>query len=445
MAVGVWCLLAGQPVLGQRVTTGTLTGSVIDGTSGEAVADATVALSPVGHFDPIISLDASRFPKALSDASGRFRLENIKPGEYTLSVSKRGYWGGSYGSRSPVESGVIFEIVPGTQSASFTVRIWRGAVITGKVEDDHGKALAKREVVSMRLGTIGGELRWIPGRRAQTADDGTFRLADLSPGDYLVAVPASRSGEPDVGYPTTFSDATSSIHITLTLRPGEERADVVIRPASGRASSASPGVSIARWHAVPRRLHRANGRRGCGDVVSKSAASAQDGFSDDGSPTGTIQARDRIFATAAAAARSTAKPRMAEMTVSGGAARDRLADRTHSRWPDTCIQSDQRSDKSLDDVQVVCDRLRISGTVVFHGHRKTWPHLASRSTSGRPTGGILAPIHRTDRSRRPLSNCRSAARTTSSEWSSNSRVGTSSPSPLVVVRLPVDPSNSPRT
>ena len=68
---------------GMRPPGGVISGSVVDGKTGEGLPGATIALWN--------SADSSLVTGMAADINGDFALENMRPGSYYLKVSSLGY------------------------------------------------------------------------------------------------------------------------------------------------------------------------------------------------------------------------------------------------------------------------------------------------------------------------------------------------------------------
>src|SRR5438270_13642357 len=75
-----FCICSPPALMGQSVSTGTITGTVTD-PSGAAVAGATVTLT---------NLAKSTSRTATTNETGRYVLANVGAGTYTLKISKSG-------------------------------------------------------------------------------------------------------------------------------------------------------------------------------------------------------------------------------------------------------------------------------------------------------------------------------------------------------------------
>jgi hypothetical protein len=173
----------------QPVGTGAIAGVVT--VSGMPARRARVTLNSTGApTGPDVRLGAQT---AATDDAGRFTFENLPAGRYTLSASKPGHIGGSYGQRLPGRPGTPIHLGDG-QKLQASFQIWRGGVITGTLLDEHGEAIPNTPVRVLRYVTQNGVRMLQQSGNAQTDDRGVYRVFNLQPGDYLVsAVPRQSS------------------------------------------------------------------------------------------------------------------------------------------------------------------------------------------------------------------------------------------------------------
>jgi hypothetical protein len=163
--------------------TGTIAGVVVaDDSQGRPLRRARVTLN--GQ-----ALDMGR--SVITADDGSFAFDRVPPGRFTVAASKDGYVALSYGSRRPGRPGSGVQVAE-QQSLRVTLRLPRGAVITGAVVDVDGlpaqgiavTALARRYVGSQ------GEARYLSAGTPASAlsdDRGIYRIYGLPAGDYIVA------------------------------------------------------------------------------------------------------------------------------------------------------------------------------------------------------------------------------------------------------------------
>jgi len=181
----------------------------------------------------------------VTDAQGRYEFKDLTAGRYTLSASKGGYVTLQYGQRGPKESGRALELTEHQTLDKIDIALPRGAVITGRVVDETGEAVADAVVLALQYRMISGKRRLMPmnaGRPNSTNDIGQYRLFGLPPGEYYLSA-SMRQGammgpealmDDGAGYAPTFYPGTPSAAEAqrLTVGVGEETvADIQIVPS----------------------------------------------------------------------------------------------------------------------------------------------------------------------------------------------------------------------
>jgi hypothetical protein len=211
--------------------TGAVAGRVVDAVSGESIGDASVSLSG----------DDRRPQRTVQAAAdGRWEFRDIAAGNLLISARKAGYAGGFFGNRTPSDIEQWFDVRDDEQARDVVLRLWKAASVSGRVTDAGNHPIYRATVRAYSVRDVDGRSQWLPsGRDATTEMDGTYHLADLRPGRFvvsLVSVPTDFPGGPSgsalagaaqrtygypvVFYPSAFSPRGAS---TLTLATGEDR------------------------------------------------------------------------------------------------------------------------------------------------------------------------------------------------------------------------------
>jgi protocatechuate 3,4-dioxygenase beta subunit len=178
--------LARPPAVAEQA--GRISGRVVLQGANTPVSGARVILvstsRPIGPMGPPA--------QTTSDQDGRFGFDRVSPGTYRLDAQKAGFAPPDDASRNQT-----FSVSEG-QSTDVTVRLQKGAAITGKVVDPTGEPVTDARVVVLRHTPMpaGGarglppmpRLMPVPSPGAQTNDLGEFRVSGLAPGEYFVAV-----------------------------------------------------------------------------------------------------------------------------------------------------------------------------------------------------------------------------------------------------------------
>jgi uncharacterized protein (DUF2141 family) len=138
----------------------------------------------------------------VTDDAGRFSFAALPAGRYMLSATKSGYVTTSFGARRPNRSGTALVLADGQRITGLTVRLPRGAVITGTITDQNGDPFSGANVSAMRYAYAGSGQRTLVGAGRGVADDrGQYRLWGLAAGEYVVSAAAefaSPALRPDV-------------------------------------------------------------------------------------------------------------------------------------------------------------------------------------------------------------------------------------------------------
>jgi hypothetical protein len=158
----------------------TVAGKVLRLDTGEPLKKARVTLQSNGKPDFSVL--------SVTDEQGQFIFENIAPGAYELEVSRDGYIDTEYGQKRPGTAGAILALTSGQSVTDLVFKLARTAAISGHVFDEDGEPLARAEVKTYRASRKPGHERENYDDHVLTNDLGEFRIFDLSPGRYYVAV-----------------------------------------------------------------------------------------------------------------------------------------------------------------------------------------------------------------------------------------------------------------
>jgi hypothetical protein len=181
--------------------TGLIAGRVTDPVSGRAVPDALVWLLIDGAMWP-------ESPRVMTDAEGRFVFVNVPAGKYAFQAQKTGYLPGRYGAKSVMDEGRDLDLTDGHLVTDLTLPIWKYAAIGGTVTDEAGEPVVGVSVRAFRKLVTFGEVQYTPSFRGtvgMTDDRGTYRLAGLVPGEYIVAIPSTLATFPTEVMPSLLS------------------------------------------------------------------------------------------------------------------------------------------------------------------------------------------------------------------------------------------------
>jgi uncharacterized GH25 family protein len=158
-----------------------VSGRVVDADSGQPVPNVYVVHSSVNEGTQ--QLGAINFSGSLTDANGKFRLENLQPGRYAAYMLSTGESTTSYSDQTP------FEVSDGDVTG-VEIKVHRGGTISGVavVENNFDPAVTSLlQTVSIFAfsNTKGGAPSF---SRSQINADGRFSFSGLAPGKVQISV-----------------------------------------------------------------------------------------------------------------------------------------------------------------------------------------------------------------------------------------------------------------
>ena len=195
-------------------------GQVVHEPGGQPLKKVTIKLNPEDK-------ENGTTYKAISDFEGRFKLEKVEAGDYTLTIDRNGFLetGKQHGAHK-------LTLHPGDEIKDIVLHMQPSAVINGKILDNDGDPLPGVSVIVMKYGTSSPQ-RGVVGM-GYTDDLGEYRIGNVRPGHYLVeANLTDYSSEPEAKmadetretapYTTYYPGGTDkSQAAAVDLRPGDE-------------------------------------------------------------------------------------------------------------------------------------------------------------------------------------------------------------------------------
>jgi hypothetical protein len=219
-----------------RAGTGVIRGRVVRADTGEPLRRVNV------RVDEWSTGDLSGPAATMTDAEGRYELTQLAAGRYHLKATRGGYVEVAYGQRRPFERGRPLELGEGAVLQNIDFALPPGAVVTGRVVDETGDAVAHVSVSLARRRYIDGARRLVPESGSSTDDRGEFRIFGVPPGNYVIVArfDATDLGSRDrVRYVPTYYPGTpvasEAQHVTVGL--GQEVSGIII--ALARAATAT--------------------------------------------------------------------------------------------------------------------------------------------------------------------------------------------------------------
>ena len=246
----------GRPV---DVSGGRITGRAVAADTNRPVSRAAVRL--------VRANERADVQATTTDDEGRFTLEGVPAGSYSVFASKPGTFAETaFGQSSPDAPARLISIKVG-DVVQIEIELLRGAIVSGRIFDHTGEPLALAEVTLAPTGGTPSMPRPVLFDRslaATTNDRGEYRLFGVRAGEYLLVAHAPRlPADPrqfaSIYYPGV-SDVAAAARIQLS--PGQEISgtDFTLRLVStvnvsglaiGPDGQPMPGGSIAAYLAGP--------------------------------------------------------------------------------------------------------------------------------------------------------------------------------------------------
>jgi len=234
---------------------------------------AAVASAMLSNGVPVQGFNSGRPKSATTDAQGAFAFTGLPAGLYRVSASagqfSAAYLGMAYGAKKPSapgssDPGTPIQVADGQIFEKAVIALPRGGVITGRVTDENGEALARVQVYTMFIQAGSARGRRM-GSTAATDDLGQFRLFGLTPGDYNVVAEARantfvqpnappETEEEKVGFMMTYYPGTADegAAARVRARAGAETPGIEIRLVSGRLFHVSGMVTDSQGRPAAR-------------------------------------------------------------------------------------------------------------------------------------------------------------------------------------------------
>jgi len=190
-------VLAQQPAVGGATSPQTLAQSpVFEGTAAisGAVTDATTK-EPIPGVMVYLGFQGrgavGRLSRQITDAKGRFVFTDLPAGSlFFINASKLGYLEGHFGLGAGGLLGGLITVADGQWFREANVVMSRPGSISGTVVDERGEPAVGVFVRVLSRVKVAGRMTLAAGQSSKTDDRGMYRLADLTPGKYIVQVPS---------------------------------------------------------------------------------------------------------------------------------------------------------------------------------------------------------------------------------------------------------------
>jgi protocatechuate 3,4-dioxygenase beta subunit len=221
----------------------TIEGVVVNETTKEPLRRVEISLYRSGKNGGMPDGGDSVY-SAVTDATGKFRIENVEAADYFLDCRKTGF----AGSRAAFGSSArTLKLGAGESLTDLRYSLLPQAIVSGRVVDDEGEPVQGVTVLLARSHYRRGSARMLPGGQAQTNDRGEYRIVNVLPGKYYIQasiqrmmmgggappVPSETAGAPRTAFVSTYyPSATEMAQATrIEAQAGLERSgqDITLR------------------------------------------------------------------------------------------------------------------------------------------------------------------------------------------------------------------------
>lgn len=246
----------------QPPATGSITGHVFLGDSHLPARMAYVTLLPAMAAGAGDKNPTGGFALVQTGLDGAFVMPNVLPGSYYLIGMKRGYslpapdLNGDFSNIDKAPQDVkdaLTVAVAANRVTTANIVLSRGAVIAGAVRFDDGEPAIEARVSLLRKDKSGKWAESQDGADSEnsTDDEGNFRIANLSPGEYLLRTTLVLSGAevriPGMGSPND-PDYHWDIYFGDGIRPSDAK---TIKLKEGEQSNGNTiEIPLARLHSI---------------------------------------------------------------------------------------------------------------------------------------------------------------------------------------------------
>ena len=152
-------------------------GTVRSATTGEVIAGVAVTL--------LTSADQKISRRTITGPDGNFAFSGLTPGQYGLTIGKRGY--------HSLQAKVPVTVRDSAAGANLVATLWPYGAISGRVVDWEGEPVAEAEVRAYAIAHEPNGVTLSLAAKGRSGDLGQYRLFDLPAGKYLLQVSPPRT------------------------------------------------------------------------------------------------------------------------------------------------------------------------------------------------------------------------------------------------------------
>jgi len=229
-------LLGAVALFGQPAGTGVIAGTVVDHATGAPVRKAVVTVYAQGS--------PPAWAAQQTDGSGRFQVDSLPAGSFTISAMKEGAGMGSWAD-TPGQAGKLLTLANGERRNDIVVRLVRPVVVSGVVTDSDGEPITGAVVQMARAAWPRGTRELMTVNQTRTNDRGEYRMVAPVSGRFYLSATAQNTrmmvtpGEMPVGYNRQFQGGTADWKkaAPLVLQSGQQLKGIDFRLEQERMTS----------------------------------------------------------------------------------------------------------------------------------------------------------------------------------------------------------------
>ena len=128
-----------------------------------------------------------------ADEHGHFAFTALPAGDYAFVASKAGYVDGLYGQRRLHGPTGTLPLRDGERRLDVTLTVTKLSAVTGTVTDETGAPVSGVQVLAVYPAVHGGHAQLAAGHGDVTDDRGEYRITQLEPGMYALAINDART------------------------------------------------------------------------------------------------------------------------------------------------------------------------------------------------------------------------------------------------------------
>jgi uncharacterized protein (DUF2141 family) len=197
--------------------------------TGSAVVTGVVLIDdrdarPLRRARVVLGGDGLAGRTAITEDDGSFRFTDVPSGRYRVSATRAGFVTTAFGASRPGRQGKQVVVTDGAEISHITIKVPRGAVISGTVLDPNSQPLASATVRALRYAMENGERTLVSTHELVTTDDrGEYRIFGLAAGEYILAASMRSTGVFTEGMQQITGDDLGRLKMGLRQAPAEPR------------------------------------------------------------------------------------------------------------------------------------------------------------------------------------------------------------------------------